>query len=233
MISTVWKLEELRSTEASQTHQNSSLSFVSTYDSIDNDSLKTRFSNLEPVYLVAYIHTVFAIVFQIKNNDWTISSKNGFVCSWLALLLLRCWFKYMISNVISYRDFRETRAPGTVGGRSKINRSGLFQSFRLWRLARNGKVKRERGSFLRRFSPYPEALDVFSCSLFFAQSTLSEHLEVTKTSHSRCQGLWLACSVSVCNSENLACVQTPPRLRKKLSPIFLRGGGGASVHRLR
>ena len=122
MILTVWKLEELRSTEASQTHQNSSLSFVSTYDSIDNDSVKTRFSDLEPVYLVARIHTVFAIVFE--NNDWTISSQNGFVCSWLALLLLRCRFKYMISNAKSYRDFRETRAPGTVAGRSKINRAG-------------------------------------------------------------------------------------------------------------
>ena len=186
-----------------------------TYD--DNDSVKTRFSDLEPVYLVACIHAVFAIVFEIKNNDWTISSQNGFVCSWLALLLLRCRFKYMISNAKSYRDFRETRAPGTIGGRSKINRSG--------QVVRNGKLKRERGSVLRCFSPYPKPLDVFSCSLFFAQSTLSEHLEVTKTSHSRCQRLWLACSVSVCNSENLECVQTPPPLRKNLSPIFLRGGG--------
>lgn len=112
--------------------------------------------------------------------------------------------------------------------KQKKKRSVLFQSFRLCRLERNGKLKRERGSFLHRFPPYvcPEPLDVFSCSLFLVQSSLSEHLELTKTIHSRCQGLWLACSDSVCNSDNLACVQT-------LRFPFPLEGRGTPVRRLR
>lgn len=210
MILTVWKLEELRSTEASQTHQNSSLSFVSTYDFIDNDSVKkkTDFRIWNPFILLHTFIRSPAIVFQIKINDWTISSQNGFVCSWLALLLLRCWFEYMISNLTSYRNFGAIRTARVCRRKKQIYRSVLFQSFRLWRLERNGKLKRERGIFLQSFPPYvyPEPLDVFSCSLFFVQSPLSQHPELTKTSHSRCQGLWLARSASVCNSDNLAYV---------------------------
>lgn len=112
MILTVWKLEELRSTEASQTHQNSSLSFVSTYDFIDNDSVKKKKTDFRIWNPFILLHTFIrspAIVFQIKINDWTISSQNVFVCSWLALLLLRCWFEYMISNLTSYRNFGAIR----------------------------------------------------------------------------------------------------------------------------
>ena len=86
---------------------------------------------------------------------------------------------------------------------------------------------REESSFKVSLPTYsPEPLDVFSCSLFFVQSPLSEHPELTKTSHSRCQGLWLACSASVCNSDNLACVQT-------LRFPFPLEGRGTPVGRLR